>query len=237
MKRLLTLCALMLAFFSSAKVQAQGANTMPLETLIWTYTDFKQLRENAAEWHDKKGIDGFIFCFVNEKGPPRWDSGPAVVKDFYSELPQTVTALGKAGITANFVHAGMDDPAWDWFDEARIARTIATFRELAIIAKNSGCRGVAIDTEAYSGGKMWDPSRYPKAQRPKFAAQIRKTATAIGKAIMEVYPEAEILLLPEGGYIAMENSPGGELVYEHWIDFFNGLASVKPAKGITVMCE
>lgn len=231
------LCLLFALVYSTSKAFAQPANTKPLETLIWTYTDFKQLRENAAEWHDKKGVDGFIFCYVNQKGPPRWDSGADSVQHIYAELPQTIAALKKAGIGANFVHAGMDDPTWTWFDEARVAKTIETFRALAVIAKNSGARGVAIDTEAYSGSKMWDPRGYSEAERPLLAAQIRKTAAAICAAILEGFPDAEILLLPEGAYIALENSWGGELVYEHWIDYYNGMASVKPAKRLTIMCE
>ena len=109
-------------------------------TLIWTYTDFAELRANAKTWHDRKGIDGFIFCMVTGGGPPRWDSGPQKIREIYAELPQTVAALRKARIDANFVHAGIDSPTWDWFDDERLAKLPKTFAALAKVAKAAGCR-------------------------------------------------------------------------------------------------
>ena len=108
-----------------------------VETLIWTYTDFAELRANAKTWHDVRGVDGFIFCMVNGVGVPRWTTGAEGIESVYDELPETVEALRQAGITANFVHAGIDDSKWDWFDEVKISKIVPTFGALAKVAKPS----------------------------------------------------------------------------------------------------
>ena len=211
--------------------------TVP-KTLIWTYTDFDELRANARTWHDIKGIDGFIFCFVNRvnAGPVRWDSGPEKIADLYKELPQTVKALKSADITANFVHANMDDPTFDWFDQPRTEKMIATFRALAKTARETGCIGVAIDTEAYSP-KVWDPTAYPVDKRSELNLRIRQIGSAVMDAILTEFPEAEIIILPEGAYIDLKNAPGGLFIYRNWIQFINGLTASQPKQGITVLTE
>lgn len=69
--------------------QVARAETEPgIETIIWTYADLKQLRDNAGEWKNDKGIDDFIFCYMNGKGPPRWNTGAEQVADMYTDLPE-----------------------------------------------------------------------------------------------------------------------------------------------------
>lgn len=223
----------------AGRAAADGAAPIgPPETLIWTYTDLEELRANARTWHEVKGIDGFIFCMINGVGVPRWTSGAETIQSIHGALPRTVEALRARGITANFVHAGIDDAGWDWHDESRTSRIVPTFRALGGIARASGCRGVAIDTEPYScGRKLWDPTAYPPDRRDGLRERVRRTGAEIMAAILAAFPEAEILVLPEGGYIAMRNSPGGHLVYEMWMDFFNGLIGPRPPGGITVLCE
>lgn len=229
--------SLVLIIYLSCATVGEQLKPAP-KTLIWTYSDFSELRANARAWHDTKGIDGFIFCFVNRNnaGPVRWDSGPEKIVDLYRELPETIQALHKAGIDSNFVHANMDDPAFDWFDQPRIDRMIATFRALGKTAKETGCKGVAIDTESYSP-KVWDPSGYPADKQAELNLRIRQTGAAVMDAILSEYPESEIIVLPEGAYIDLKNAPGGLNIYHYWMQFINGLMSSKPKQGITVLTE
>jgi len=208
------------------------------KTLIWNYTDLEELRVNAKVWYDVKGIDGFIFCYVNGGGPPRWYSGPDKVAEIYRDLPRTVAALRAAGVDANFVHAGVDYPDWNWFDDALMAKIVPTFRALARIAKTSGCRGVAIDTEPYGDcrDKLWDPRGYPAHKHIELVQRIRSIGADVARVILEEFPEAEILVLPEGAYISACNTPGVQW-YDLWMEFFNGLASRRPPNGIVVLCE
>lgn len=215
------------------------------KTLIWNYVDVDELRANAKVWHDVKGIDGFIFCFVSggtgAVGPPRWHSGPELVAGIYKDLPQTVTALREAGVDCNFVHAGVDLPNWDWFDDDQMALTLSTFRALARIAKASGCVGVALDTEPYHQqanyrNQLWDPRGYPDHKRIDLKQRVRAVGADVARVILEEFPEAEILMIPEGAYISAW-SPEGVPWFDLWMDFFNGLSSRKPPKGIVIMCS
>lgn len=234
---ILVFSILIFALCCTSFAQQPAEKPVP-ETLIWTYTDFDELRANARAWHDLKGIDGFIFCFVNRKGcgPSRIDSGPEKIEQIYQGLPQTVDALTKVGIRANFVHAGLDDPSWSWLDEAHVAKLIPTFKALGKVAKESGCRGVAIDTEAYSP-TLWNPTAYPKERRAEIEKRIYDTGSAVMDAILSEFPDAEILVLPEGAYSYLMGTPRGDYTYIWWMKFYNGLASKKPSKGITIMTE
>ena len=241
MHRTPVLACLLLALSAASCTAADAekpAKLPDLKTLIWTYTDFAELRANARLWHENKGIDGFIFCFVNKPGggPPRLDSGPDRVKEIYSELPETVAALKAAGIDSNFVHANLDDTTWSWLDGPRVAKLAPTFGALAATAKASGCRGVAIDTEAYAP-TLWDPDKYPAERRAEIENRIHDTGAAVIDAILAEFPEAEILILPEGAYIDLMNAPGGYHIYGWWMEFFNGIASRKPSQGLTVLAE
>jgi|GEM_PF-3648079 len=223
---------------ASIAEQAKPSPKPVPKTLIWCYTDFDELQANAKTWHDTKGIDGFIFCFVNDynAGPVRWDSGAEKIASLYKKLPETVSALRKAGIDSNFVHANMDDPTFDWFDQSRIDKMISTFKALGKMAKMSGCRGVAIDTEPYSP-KVWDPSGYPAEKQSELSKRIHEVGAAVMDAILSEYPDAEIIILPEGSYVDLKNAPGGYNIYHYWIQFIRGLVSSKPKQGITVLTE
>ncbi|HEY3297265.1 MAG TPA: hypothetical protein VGK34_01315 [Armatimonadota bacterium] len=234
---ILVLMTLLTVVCSTSLAQQNGVRPAP-ETLVWTYADFDELRSNARAWHEQKGIDGFIFCFVNRKecGPPRIDSGPDKIRQIYEGLPETVEALKKAGIRANFVHAGLDDPSWNWLDETHVAKLAPTFKTLGRVARESGCRGVAIDTEAYSS-TLWDPTKYPDVRRAEIEKRIYDTGAAVMDGMLSEFPDAEILVLPEGAYFNAMGTPRGNNTYVLWMKFFNGMASRKPAKGITIMTE
>jgi hypothetical protein len=235
---LLSLAAVLL-FGEESRGQAAHQNNP--KTLLWNYVNLTELQKNAKVWHDVKGIDGFIFCCVSDNdmptAPPRWTSGPESVSSIYRKLPETVRALRAAGIEDNFVHAGTADPEWNWFDPARYEKIVPTFRQLAKIAKESGCVGVAIDTEPYSCDKLlWNPDGYPAEKLPELKKRIRTMGADIIEAILSEFPEAQILVVIEGSYIAVQNSPAYKL-FDLWIDFFGGMISRQPANGITVVSE
>ncbi len=160
-----------------------------------------------------------------------------MVAEIYKDLPQTVAALCAAGADANFVHAGVDLPEWDWFDDDLMANIVPTFRALARIAKASGCRGVALDTEPYNcADKLWDPRDYPAHKRIELEQRIRNMGADVAQVILEEFPEAEILVLGDGAYITAYSSPEVPW-FGLWMDFFNGLSSRRPPRGIVVLCE
>ena len=214
-----------------------GARERKCETVMWGYVDFQELRENAKVWHDIKGMDGFIFCHVNGKGAPRWYAGPEMVAGIYEELPETVAALRKAGIEANFVHAGVDNKDWHWFNDDLLKKVVPTFCQLAKMAKETKCRGVALDCEAYScEGTFWNPRGYKEEQLPEVKRRIRQMGADIAGVILEEFPDAEIMLLPEGAYVAAIGTPDHPQ-YDLWVEFYRGLESKKPPGGIHIFCS
>lgn len=241
MRRRVLLLSLAAALLCCDRSWGQAAQQNHPKTLIWNYVNLTELQKNAKVWHDVKGIDGFIFCCVSDNdmppAPPRWTAGPETVSWIYKRLPETVQSLRAAGIEDNFVHAGIADADWNWFDATRHAKIVPTFRQLARIAKASGCVGVAIDTEPYGCEKvLWNPNGYPAEKLPELKQRIRTVGAEVIEAIVSEFPEAQILVVIEGSYIAVQNSPGYKLC-DLWIDFYGGMVSRQPANGITVVSE
>jgi hypothetical protein len=137
------------------------------------------------------------------------------------------TALGQASPTGATLPAWVDDYNW--------SKIIATLGTTAAFIQSTGTRGIALDTGKYAVSP-WNPIVAPNAgtSLSTLRAQAYQRGRAIGQALTTAFPNIEILLLGEG---ASNWFNDGNVDYQLWIDFYDGLASVHPAGGITVMAE
>ena len=66
--------------------------------------------------------------------------------------------------------------------------------------------------------------------------RIRRTGADVAGVILEEFPEAEIVVLPEGAYVAAIGTPDHPY-YDLWVEFYRGLEGRKPPKGIHIFAS
>jgi len=167
-----------------------------------------------AEWWSTKNqifnnLD--VLKMINEKGP-------------------------QYGIDSNFIKIALsyrELPLWS--DEQAWGQIIDNFRNIATLIKQSGTKGIAIDTEKYSTSSLFNPNsdRFKSVKKDILQAKVYERGREIMQAITEVYPNIEVILLPEGHFYW----EAGFKEYEMWIDFYKGIESVKNNTGINLAIE
>ena len=113
------------------------------------------------------------------------------------EIQSTIDDLNKTKFvkfTDNFIRVCTTPGDLDWFDSHDAI--LNNVKLAALIAKESGIKGVFFDPEQYEA-PLWDyhKQRYAATKTyVEYAAQLRKRGSEVMNAFQEVYPEITILL-------------------------------------------
>ena len=203
----------------------------PPKTLLFSEIDPDYLRKTARFWRRVVGMDGFIL-----RGIAAWGDDPDAIGSKAAGLTAVNRACARHGIDRNFIKVSLGHGTLPvWSDEPAWSGIVALFGEAAGLAFATGCRGILIDTEPYTV-PLWDPQaprfegRPPDGQRDR----VSETGAAIMEAMVAAFPGIEVIVIPDGAYRWF--AKGGRH-YALWIDFFNGLASVKAPGGVIVGVE
>ena len=203
----------------------------PPETLLFSDIDLDTLRETAGFWRAEVGMDGFILI-----GIAGWDDDPVCVRSMREKLVATNRACASQGITANFINVSLGHgvlPAWQ--DGSAWKRIADSFGAVAELARETGCRGILIDTEPYTV-PLWNPSapRFGGCGTELLRDAVHRAGAEVMGAMADRFPGIEVIVIPDGAYRWFAKGEGG---YALWIAFFNGLMSAGTSGGVVVGAE
>ncbi|MCG3198336.1 MAG: hypothetical protein GHCLOJNM_02834 [bacterium] len=103
---------------------------------------------------------------------------------------------------------------FEWFNDVAWGRIENNFRQFAIFARDTGCKGLALDIE-YVWPQYhfsWDGYTYDGYSRKDLADTIRKRMTGVAKAIYDEFPDMVLLTFPEQSFSL------GSHVHTAWIE-------------------
>ncbi len=231
--RIYAVCSLLLLFtiISDPYNLAFAFPANKPKVLLFSSIDGQYLADNLEYWGNDVGANGFMLSYVAEW----WSTKNEIFKNL--DLLHKINMKGRQyNIDSNFIKIALgyrELPPWT--DEPGWKRIIDNFRNIATLIRQSGTRGIAIDTEKYSASSLFNPNsdRFKSVKRDILKAKVYERGRQIMQAITEAYPDIEVILLAEGQF-AWENN---NKEYEMWIDFYKGVESVKNNQGIILAIE
>jgi hypothetical protein len=186
----------------------------PPRTLMFCDIDLKYLENTAFFWSKEVGISGFMLSGISN-----WYYSKEKILSYSGRLRETSKECKKYGIDSNFIKTALGYKELpDWLDDRAWYEIQENFRVTAKLAVESGCKGIAIDTEPYQIS-LWDPYAfrlvgYPQSELKK---KIFQRGRDLMKAMVSDFPGIEVIILPVG----LLHGRG----YFYWMDFVNGLMS------------
>jgi len=164
------------------------------------------LRDHAAEWVSC-GFHGVLF-HMGDWSQDVWavDGDPSTVgrqDAFFKDVESCNKVGAPLGIDSNFITFAYYQHLPDWFDDTAWQAKAAKYEQTALFARDSGCRGVAVDMEYVA--EQYEPDwEGPPGQgnRGHSEASLRAKARARGfqlaEALLRGFPRMVLLVLPEG---------------------------------------
>jgi hypothetical protein len=205
------------------------------KVLLFSAVDVYYLADSVQFWGEKVGVNGFFLAYLADWWTPREKlfENVAILMD--------VNKKGTSyGIDRNFVKVALGYGKLPiWTDDEAWSGILSNFRNIAEFIKQSGTRGIAIDTEPYEV-PLFDPEtdRFKTVDRKILKDKVYQRGKEIMQSLTEGFPDIEVVILPEGAFYWFNQDQGSSArTYELWIDFFNGMASVRNKKGIVVSAE
>ncbi|MDR4499802.1 MAG: hypothetical protein MRK02_18070 [Candidatus Scalindua sp.] len=187
------------------------------------------------KWHEEAGMNGFILSYVAD-----WWSPRKIIFENYKVLTEINKKGIHYGLDSNFIKVALGYRELpNWTDDLVWEDILDNFRDIAELIKTTGTKGIAIDTEPYKI-PLFDSKakRFKNINKELLKTAIYKRGRQIMQSITEVFPEIEVIILPEGAFYWFNQNQGQHpSYYELWIDFFNGMVSVKNKKGIILASE
>ncbi len=175
------------------------------KTILFATIPFEYLADTAETWKSN-GISGAMLGGIMRN----WDSdiwelpdGERIVGDsnpLFKRIHGMNETCLKHGMDSNFIKVAFYSHLPDWFDDAGWKTLCDNFREGAIFARDSGCRGLAIDIEyiAEIYDLSWKSYLEPGYPKDRLRGQAAKRGAEIVASMLDVFPDMEILHLPEG---------------------------------------
>ena len=209
-----------------------------VKTLLYDTMPPRYAADNAARWADM-GFGGFIRPDVMagwetdvwlEDGRRRVTGDDNASLNMWREVN---SALGKAGVTDNFMSIAFAKRLPDWFDDEAWSVVVENFRQGARFAKKAGFAGVALDDEYIEEmwGLYWEPYLKRGYPRDRLAEQARLRGRQIQEAMLSEFPEMVNMRLPEGYSIH------GELSRQMFIGALEVLSEADAPGGMHILTE
>ncbi len=169
------------------------------KSLVFSITPDRIIAD--AEAWKTIGADGFFLEGVaSEWSSDIWatDGKPFTIgesDETFQKVRRANEVCAKLGM-ANFLKVAFANP-FEWFNDTAWQHIEHNFRQFAIFARDSGCRGVALDIE-YIGQQYvfdWPGYDYKGYTREDLIRKIRERATGVMRAIYDEFPGMEFLVL------------------------------------------
>lgn len=234
-KKIKIIFCLFISFFLFSNHLSFAAQEKNPKVLIFTEIDIYYLNDTIKAWGEKVGINGFMLTHIADWWTPREQlfENSAILKE--------VNRKGVLyGVDRNFIKVALGYKKLpDWTDDKAWAGVIDHFKDIAELVRQTGTRGVALDTEPYEIPFFDSPENPAGILYTDFLkAKIRQRGKQIMEALEGVFPEIEIVTFPEGALYWFNpdqgpNPKGAEL----WIDLFNGFAAGRKKGRIILAAE
>ena len=174
--------------------------SMPKNILYSASPD--EIIADAEAWQER-GIDGFFMsgCVSGWEGNV-WatDGDPSTI----GESDETFQRAKRA--TELCEQLGMETLAlmsfsrlFDWFDDEAWRHTEDNFRQFAIFARETGCKGIVIDAEYVMAQYYfeWDGYDYDGYNQEDLVEAIRSRMTRVAAAMYDEFPGMALVVMPE----------------------------------------
>jgi hypothetical protein len=159
------------------------------------------LRDHAAEWASY-GFRGVLF-HIGDWSQDVWavDGNPTTVgrqDAFFKEVESCNKVAAPLGIDSNFITFAYYNRLPDWFDDTAWQAKAGKYEQTALLARDSGCRGVAVDMEYISEQYElnWEGNR--GHSETSLRAKARARGFQLAEALLRGFPDLVLLILPEG---------------------------------------
>ena len=228
----------LLILFPLLAVSGNLENATPAskpKVLLFSAVDSRYLADSLPFWGNDVGVNGFILSYIADW----WSPKSEIFKN--ADVLKTINTQGRQyDIDSNFIKVALGYKELPlWTDDQAWAEVIDNVKNIAELIKKTGTKGIALDTEPYKVS-LFDTKalRFGSANRDVLKAKVYQRGRETMQALTEVFPDIEVIVLPEGAFYWFNPDAGPKPgAYELWIDYFNGMLSVKNNKGIVVAGE
>lgn len=174
------------------------------KTLLFSVGSDKIIAD-APAWK-AMGVDGFFLDnAASEWSSNIWatDGKPHTIgesDETFQKVRQAVEVCDGLGMEV-YLKLVYANPL-EWFNEAAWQHIYHNFRQFAIFARDTGCKGVAVDIE-YVGQQYafdWEGYDYAGYTRKDLVRTIRERSTEILRAMYAEYPDMVYPILPEESF-------------------------------------
>lgn len=209
----------------------------PPKTLLFSYLAIDALRADAAKWSER-GFGGFLIAGVmSDWQSDVWaaDGDPSTVgpaDGTFQALRVCNEECARYDIR-NFIKVAFYTELPLWTDGAAWAKAAGNFRQCAVMARDTLCAGIGLDTE-YVGQQYdldWEGYTYQGYTQDDLHRAARLRGRQVVQAMLSEYPDMEFLTLPEG---MMYYGP-------LWDDLFGGMldamVEADAPGGLHLLCE
>ncbi|MFH1738951.1 MAG: hypothetical protein ABIH23_08065, partial [bacterium] len=203
------------------------SDELPLpRTLLYSIGPDEAIAD-AEEWK-RRGVDGFFLhgC-AGEWSSDIWstDGKPWTIgesDETFQKAKRAAEVCQRIGsdlfLLVTFHHF------FEWFNDTAWQQIYHNFRQFAIFARDTGCKGIGLDIEYVYAQYFftWDGYDYDGYTREDVVKKVRERLTHVARAMYDEFPEMVLLTLPEleftmGGHIqavwveeaARRDAPGG----------------------------
>jgi hypothetical protein len=213
---------------------------LPTKKLLewgWDNPNPAQVKANAAAI-EQSPFDGI--SVVLSVGPGVFKTAPYSAASFAGdELALKTAATTKLKESFIVVYSGSDD-GWDWFNDTHWAAADQNLRRFALVAKNAGMKGLALDPEPYSANPWSYPAQPPRGKTfEQMQAQVRLRGAQYMRAVQEVYPGSIVFNLYMFSQMLklVADNPSAALLQQRlkddsgaglWPSFVNGMLDASP---------
>ena len=205
------------------------------KVLMYSAVDLHYAADTLEFWGKDVGINGFMLSYLAE-----WWSSKTDLDKHKAALKRLNSVGQQYGIDSNFINVALGYNLPLWTDDKAWKGIIDSFKNIAELAKETGSKGISLDTEPYiialyDSSKLLDKS----TTREQMRAKVYLRGQQIMQALTTAYPDIEVIILPEGAFYWFNDDQRGDSgqQYELWIDFYNGIASVKNKRGLILASE
>jgi len=175
------------------------------KTLLFSPITPEYLKDTAVDWK-KTGFDGFLLAGIMRNwADDIWSTdGDSTTRGADDETFRRIKACNdacrEAGIEDNFIKIAFYSHVPLWTDEKAWKRACQNFFEAARFARETGCRGIALDIE-YVGEQYemnWEGYDYQNYSQSDLQGAAIKCGRELVEAMLGAFPDMVFLNLPEG---------------------------------------
>jgi hypothetical protein len=192
------------------------------------------LRDHAKEWAGY-GFRGVLF-HIGDWSQDVWavDGDPSTVgrqDAFFQEVASCNKVGAPYGIDSNFTTLAYYHRVPDWFDDAAWKAKAAKYEQTALFARESGCRGVAVDMEYVAEQYELDWEGNRGHSEVSLRQKVRARGFQLAEMLLRGFPRMDLLVLPEGANFY------GPLCGEMIGGMVEALAANNAPGGLHMLCE